>query len=113
MHVLQDDLLLSYLIPALSGASGVVIWGGTDTVANPSICQQAKLYVDQSLGPTLKWITEWTQQCSKEHCSGKGRCITISDSFKLKYLTEVNPIDSIISCACYINYSGNNCSTFV
>ncbi|XP_065913931.1 hyaluronidase-1-like isoform X2 [Dysidea avara] len=107
-YLFQDDLLLSYLIPALSGASGVVIWGGTDTVANPFICEQAKLYVDQTLGPTLQWITEWTQQCSRDHCSGNGHCVTISDSFKINPFTE--PTDDLISCDCYINYSGKNCS---
>jgi len=105
--------VLSYLIPALSGASGVVIWGGTDTVATSFICEQAQLYVEQTLGPTLQWITEWAQQCSRDHCSGNGRCITISNSFKMNSSTEINPIDYLISCNCYMNYSGKNCSVIM
>jgi len=79
-------------------------------VANSFICEQAQLYVDQTLGPTLQWITEWALRCSRDHCSGNGRCITIIDSLKI---TEFNPIEDIISCNCYINYSGKNCSVLM
>ena len=114
-NFLKDDILSSYLTPALSGASGAVIWGGTATVANPYICEQAKTYVDEYLGPTIQQITEWAQQCSDEHCSKHGRCVTISEAAWSKAIfdKELNlPTIGVdyLKCDCYIGYGGNDCS---
>ena len=89
-----------------------MIWGGTATVANPFICEQAKTYVDEYLGPAIQQITEWALQCSEEHCSKHGRCVTISESVWSKAISDKESSIGVdyLECDCYIGYGGNDCS---
>ena len=92
-----------------------MVWGGTETVANQFICEQAKTYVYETLGPMIQQITQWAQQCSEKHCSKHGRCVTISESVWSEMIPrKALNLSSIsldyIQCDCYIDYTGSNCA---
>ncbi len=83
----QEDMWLSHAISSLLGSVGVVIWGSSASMKTQHLCLGLKNYTTTEFGPFILNFTLWSQNCSKEQCSGHGQC-TSSEIPRLSKLLE-------------------------
>ena len=119
--LLYQDVKHSSGIAAMLGASGVVLWG--DYMDNSKdICMKLSKYVNVTLGPYLKALSDEASKCSEQLCSGHGRCVLTPSEQKPHtkkiYLnrfffqfvsSNMFSNDCDILCQCYPGFSGQKC----
>lgn len=62
---------------AISGANGVVLWDSSSNMKNERQCKRLHRYLNSVLGPYVKSVLDWTERCSRAHCNGHGRCVSL------------------------------------
>ncbi|XP_064642249.1 hyaluronidase-like [Lineus longissimus] len=70
----EADLIKTFKQAADFGSSGVVVWGSHNDFTNKSQCIALQAYLNTTLGPFIKNITNYTRTCSQKVCSNHGRC---------------------------------------
>ena len=80
------------------GASGLVIWGAIGMPAYGEKGNTSRYFdfIRNTTGPMVRSFERRVAECSRRHCSGHGRCVTIGD-------------ESGGGCQCYDGYSGARC----
>lgn len=130
------DLRDSIGIASILGASGMVIWGDHFLADSVETCQNLSNYVNHTLGPFCKNVSQVATECSNKYCSGNGRCIITYDSplgkrippsvpeavkmlqlfrgrFHEIYERQMNSAtgkQSKTVCQCYNNWTGKDCN---
>nr|CAB3254999.1 hyaluronidase-1-like [Phallusia mammillata] len=119
----KKDVIHSSGIAAALGASGVVLWGDGMEVSK-SQCQKLQDYVQGTLGPYLKMVSDAADVCSIQMCYGHGRCV-LSDSAKTNIIQPPKMFTSLIEtalpglyiytykCQCYEGFYGSDCKHFL
>ena len=84
--------------PYSLGASGLVIWGSIGMPAYGKKGHTTEYYnfIRNTTGPMVRGFERRVAECSRRHCSGHGRCVTIGG-------------ESGGGCQCYDGYSGAHC----
>nr|R4J7Z9.1 RecName: Full=Hyaluronidase; AltName: Full=Chondroitinase; AltName: Full=Dietrich's hyaluronidase; AltName: Full=Hyaluronoglucosaminidase; AltName: Full=Spreading factor; Flags: Precursor [Loxosceles intermedia]AGH25912.1 hyaluronidase [Loxosceles intermedia] len=96
------------------GMDGAVIWGSSASVGSKNHCAQLMKYIADVLGPATLRIKENVARCSKQACSGRGRCTWPKDTSVIawKFLVEKEDYDFYlgdIECKCVEGYEGRYC----
>ncbi|XP_028287112.1 hyaluronidase PH-20 [Parambassis ranga] len=71
----QADLVSTIGEAAALGASGVVMWGGTNDYNNKDACQSLSEYLTSTFNLYVANVTAAAMLCSEVLCQQKGRCI--------------------------------------
>lgn len=71
----KKDLDYSIKLPADLGSSGVMLWGSSAMAFAKNECLLLQNYVNTTLGPFSKQVTDFFSSCSEKLCSGHGRCV--------------------------------------
>lgn len=70
----KENLTLAIGLPGNMGAAGVVLWGSSGDFHTPGECKLLQAYINTTLGPYVKNLTQFLTDCSIKICSGHGRC---------------------------------------
>ncbi|KAK7108332.1 hyaluronidase conohyal-P1-like [Littorina saxatilis] len=70
-----ENLTLAIGLPGQMGAAGVVLWGASSYYSTPNECRLLQSYVNTTLGPYVKNLTQFLSNCSSSLCSSHGRCV--------------------------------------
>ena len=57
------------------GAAGIVLWGSHRFFKGKQDCVRLQKYIDTTLGPFVKSVSDFASACSTAVCSGNGRCV--------------------------------------
>lgn len=116
----KTDLKNSILLAAELGCDGVVFWGDHNDSRSLQACQELQSYVNSTLGPFVKGVTEAATLCSQRVCSGRGRCVgnimACSDNFKNQdgwsnaYIGPQHSGQKACRCSCYKGWQGTACN---
>ena len=110
----HEDAVIDMLSPYNAGADGLVVWGytgGNDGITAQGGPQMQHYfdYIKTSTGPLLSAFGKQVSECSAQHCSGHGRCVSVSPT------PTVEPSGSNTGggCVCFDGYSGAACEQSV
>eukprot|EP01084_Bolivina_argentea_P251216 421266_1 len=92
-YLSETDLNISIKLPYNLGAKGLIIWGNQ---SDSYVQQNSTLwkYFDAETGPITYEVVEYVNQCAQKHCSGHGRCVSLTSN----------------TCQCDTGFSGPTCS---
>ncbi|WAR14695.1 HYAL1-like protein, partial [Mya arenaria] len=60
---------------AEAGFSGVALWDSSESFKTRTECEATKAYLDNQLGPYIRELSKDALECSRNICSGHGRCV--------------------------------------
>ncbi|PIK42512.1 putative hyaluronidase [Apostichopus japonicus] len=123
----KEDLNATILQSAQMGCSGVVFWGSNNDTHTSESCSQLQSYLQVSLGPWVKRVTDAASLCSLNICSANGRCVgdilTCASSWQklegkgthekeILGMRDNRGKQSLFPCTCdcYEGWSGTSCS---
>lgn len=87
---LQTDLNSTVRQVADAGFNGVALWDSSASFETRDQCEAMKEYLDSTLGPFVKAVSENVTKCSRDLCHGHGRCVVKSPSVKnLKFCAKI------------------------
>lgn len=109
----HEDAVIDMLSPYNAGADGLVVWGytgGNDGITAQGGPQMQHYfdYIKTSTGPLLSAFGKQVSECSGQHCSGHGRCLSVSPA-----PTEPSGGGGGGGCVCFDGYSGAACEQSV
>ena len=104
-------------LSADQGVDGVILWGNAYFRNN---CADVKTYLDETLGPYIQRVLDFTRQCSRDVCSLHGRCVKtyietdlkkIDLDFSTDHVYDADQAAADYKCRCYEGWSGESCGT--
>ena len=106
----HDDAVIDMLSPYNAGADGLVVWGytgGNDGISAQGGPQMRNYfdYIKTSTGSLLSAFGKQVSECSVQHCSGHGRCASVSPTPS----SVQTRLGDRVGCACFDGYSGTAC----
>ncbi|XP_033107697.1 hyaluronidase-like [Anneissia japonica] len=107
------DIQMSMRKAASLSFDGIVIWGSFTSLNNNASCLHLKQLLASIYGPTLLNTKTQAEGCSREMCSGYGRCL-LNDSKVRKTPKEALwkwQNMEFIRCRCITGWIGKDCST--
>ncbi|CAN9511779.1 unnamed protein product [Ophioblennius macclurei] len=133
MTLLTETDLVSTIGESVAlGAAGIIFWGDASYASNNASCSTLNEYLKGPLGRYLLNVTTAAEQCSRELCKFRGRCLRrvqdsdaylhlspsthriTSQSGKLKVTgvpgqAELAVFRTHFQCQCYSGYRGDGC----
>ena len=117
----REDAVVDFLLPYNAGADGLVIWGdaggdcnspGLSCMCDPAHNGPTKpTYfenVKHQTGPLVQEFKQRVDKCSNDHCSGNGRCTSVTLPESAGRVKESAPK---LSCYCFEGFSGPTCES--
>ncbi|XP_051979823.1 hyaluronidase-2-like [Xyrauchen texanus] len=99
------------------GVAGVILWGDSTYASSLVSCSRLKEYLQGPLSRYLHNVTSAAEQCSRNLCGFRGRCLRKQqDTDTYLHLSpntrtiELSKIREEFQCQCYNGYTGENCS---
>lgn len=86
----EQDLNISVKVPYNVGINQLIIWGDSKNVSTDPLWS----YLNTESGPIIQSVVQTINECATEHCSGHGRCESLTSQ----------------QCICDQGYSGTDCS---
>ncbi|KAG7521891.1 hyaluronidase PH-20-like [Solea senegalensis] len=83
------DLVSTVGESAALGASGVIMWGGTQDYNNKAACHSLSEYLTSTFNPYIVNVTAAAMLCSEVLCQGKGRCVR--KNYNSTHYLHLNP----------------------
>lgn len=113
----QDDLVSTIGQSLDAGMDGVILWDRSQNFKSRTDCQNVKDYLQSSLGPLVKKLTEFAEKCGAALCNGHGKCVRNSwmKSTGLQLFLARNVQLHVqdfenYKCKCYIGWLGAHCN---
>ncbi|XP_068459772.1 hyaluronidase-5-like [Clinocottus analis] len=85
----ETDLVSTVGESAALGASGVVMWGGSNDYNNKAACESLSEYLTSTFNPYVANVTAAAMLCSQVLCQGRGRCVR--KSYDSAHYLHLNP----------------------
>lgn len=71
----KAELLITIVIPAITGSAGVVLWDSSVNFEDEALCRSTERYLSRTLGPFVVTLTDFLKNCSRQQCNNQGRCV--------------------------------------
>jgi hypothetical protein len=95
-----------------AGMDGVLLWDSSKNFISRAHCESLLDYLDSSLGPFVKAVTNFAEKCSVVLCKGNGKCVRKSwiERSGLQNLILFKVFDfKNYKCRCLRGWKGTHC----
>uniref|UniRef100_A0A8C2H0A7 Hyaluronidase n=1 Tax=Cyprinus carpio TaxID=7962 RepID=A0A8C2H0A7_CYPCA len=129
----ETDLVSTIGESVALGVAGVILWGDSNYASSHAACSHLNKYLRGSLGRYLLNVTSAAEQCSRNLCRFRGRCLRKQpDTDTYLHLSpnthsierqgntlkvsgqmgeeELSRVHNEFQCQCYNGYVGDDCS---
>jgi hypothetical protein len=107
---IQADLCASVKTVADMGASGIIIWGPSVGTNTKEKCESLSTHLDTTVGPFIREVKTFFDNCSRIRCSNRGRCVRTMAAGNDQQC-EFNDVQRYVdyNCRCDTGYRGYEC----